>query len=208
MENHSRKSKQTATKEKKPKKRLGIWKWLFLLLLAINLATFAFVAVRILTPRDQAVLQSRKTSSDQKVAEISSTTSQLNQLINSYLADYQTKNMSYKFYVSDEAVLNIEYKIMGVKVPIYIYFEPLALPDGSVSLSVKSISAGSLSLPTEEILQMVKGYNLPKFVEVDSSKSQIIIHLPQLAIAKNLYVKANQLNLVDGKFSFDLVKKG
>ncbi|MEG1220497.1 MAG: DUF2140 family protein, partial [Lactococcus sp.] len=138
----SKEKKEPTSKSKNP-----IWKWLFLILLAINLAGVLFVAVRVMMPRDQAVLTQKQTStSDQKVAQITSTTEQLNELINSYLEPYQTDEMSYKFYISEqEAVLEASYQLFGTKIPLYIYFEPLALADGSVSLSVKSISAGNLS---------------------------------------------------------------
>ncbi|MGV7518617.1 DUF2140 family protein, partial [Mycobacterium kansasii] len=62
-------------------------------------------------------------SSDQKVAQITSTTSQLNELINSYLETYQTKEMTYKFYISNQqAVLEASYKLFGTKLPAEIFW--------------------------------------------------------------------------------------
>ncbi len=188
-----------------------IWKILFLLLLAFNLALVAFVGIRITGTRDSATLNqtsSTSASTNQKVATINTTTSQVNELVNSYLKKYQKDGMSYKFYISEQqAVVNIDYKILGTKVPLYLYFEPLALSDGAISLTVTSISAGTLSLPTSAILQMLKSYQLPDFVEVKSSTSQVIIHLNKLTLADNLYLKTNQIDLTNGNFTFDLMKK-
>lgn len=185
-----------------------IWKILFLLLLAINLAGIAFVAVRVLMPRDQTTLsQVAADKNAVKVGQITTNTDQLNQLINGYLEQYQSRDMSFKFYMSQQAVLEANYKLFGQTVPFYVYFEPLALEDGSVSLSVKSVSAGSLSLPTDAILSYIKGsLKLPKFVEVQADKNQIVVHLPQAA-SHNIFVKANQIDLANGKFVFDLMKK-
>lgn len=217
MENKESQTRKSKAKDsKKPKneaeekvKKSAIWKWLFLVLLAINLAGIVFVAIRVTTPRDQTVLNQKSvSSSDQKVAQISSTTSQLNELINSYLETYQTKEMTYKFYISNQqAVLEASYKLFGTKIPLYIYFEPLAFSDGSISLSVQNISAGSLSLPTSEVLQIVKAYDLPDFVQVESKKNQIVINLPKIKLASNLYIKVNQIDLVKGNFIFDFMKK-
>ena len=217
MENKESQTRKSKAKDsKKPKneaeekvKKSAIWKWLFLVLLAINLAGIVFVAIRVTTPRDQTVLNQKSvSSSDQKVAQISSTTSQLNELINSYLETYQTKEMTYKFYISNQqAVLEASYKLFGTKIHLYIYFEPLALSDGSISLSVQNISAGSLSLPTSEVLQIVKAYDLPDFVQVESKKNQIVINLPKIKLASNLYIKVNQIDLVKGNFIFDFMKK-
>ena len=191
------------------KKSSPLWKWAFLLLLAINIAGAAFVAVRVTMARDQSTLTLVAVyKSDQQVATVTTTTSQLNQLINSYLKDYQTKQVSFKFYVNQQqAVLEANYTIMGVSVPLYVYFEPLALDNGSVSLAVKSVSAGSLTVPTEAVLAMVKSYNLPDFVQIDAKNNQIVLDLKKIKIGHHLYFKANQIDLPDGKFTFDLMSQ-
>ncbi|MFR6224219.1 MAG: DUF2140 family protein, partial [Lactococcus lactis] len=83
----------------------------------------------------------------------------------------------------------------------------LALSDGSISLSVQNISAGSLSLPTSEVLQIVKAYDLPDFVQVESKKNQVVINLSKINVSGNLYIKANQIDLAKGNFVFDFMKK-
>ncbi|WP_285011666.1 YpmS family protein [Lactococcus formosensis] len=190
------------------KNKKTIWKWLFLALLAINLGTFAFISSRVFNVRDQQSLgQVSKPTETTEVAKITTDRNQLNQLINTYLQDFQTSEMSYKFYLSNsQAVLEDSYQLFGQKIPLYIYFEPLALNDGSVALQVKNVSAGTLNLPTSAVLAYVKSsIKLPNFVEVLPTKDQVILHLPQLALADNLYLKANQLDLVSGNFTFNLM---
>lgn len=190
------------------KNKKTIWKWLFLALLAINLGIFAFISSRLFNVRDQQSLrQVSKPKETTEVAKITTNRDQLNQLINTYLQDFQTSDMSYKFYLSNsQAVLEASYQLFGQKIPLYIYFEPLALNDGSVALQVKSVSAGSLNLPTSAVLAYVKSsIKLPAFVEVLPTKDQVILHLPQLTLADNLYLKANQLDLVSGNFTFNLM---
>ncbi|MEY8443415.1 YpmS family protein [Lactococcus ileimucosae] len=191
------------------KNKKTIWKWLFLALLAINLGSVAFVASRIFNVRDQASLTNVPTVSDAtEVGKVSTNRDQLNQLINTYLQDFQTPEMSYKFYLSNQAVLEASYQLFGQKIPLYIYFEPLALNDGSIALQVTSVSAGTLDLPTSAILSYVKSsIKLPNFVEVLPAKDQVVVHLPRLALADNLYLKADQLDLVSGNFVFNLMIK-
>ncbi|BDM75363.1 YpmS family protein [Lactococcus garvieae] len=190
------------------KNKKTIWKWLFLTLLAINLGSLAFISSRVFDVRDQGHLdQVSKPKEATEVAKITTRRDQLNQLINTYLQDFQTSDMSYKFYLSDsQAVLEASYQLFGQKIPLYIYFEPLALTDGSVALQVKNVSAGTLNLPTSAVLAYVKSsIKLPGFVEVLPTKDQVILHLPQLTLADNLYLKANQLDLVSGNFTFNLM---
>ncbi|XOW20055.1 DUF2140 family protein [Lactococcus cremoris] len=62
-------------------------------------------------------------------------------------------------------------------------------------------------MPTSEVLQIVKAYDLPDFVQVESKKNQIVINLPKIKLASNLYIKVNQIDLVKGNFIFDFMKK-
>ena len=48
---------------------------------------------------------------------------------------------------------------------------------------------------------------LPDFVQVESKKNQIVINLPKIKLASNLYIKVNQIDLVKGNFIFDFMKK-
>ncbi|WP_081165221.1 YpmS family protein [Lactococcus garvieae] len=189
------------------KNKKTIWKWLFLALLAINLGGIAFISSRVFNVRDQQHLTSvNKVTDATEVGKISTNRDQLNQLINTYLADFQTSDMSYKFYLSNQAVLEASYQLFGQKIPLYIYFEPLALNDGSVALQVKNVSAGTLNLPTSAVLSYVKSsIQLPNFVEVLPLKDQVVVHLPQLTLANNLYLKADQLDLINGNFTFNLM---
>lgn len=168
-----------------------------------------FIAIRVTSPRDKRFsIKNQLIVQTKRLLRLQSTTSQLNELINSYLETYQTKEMTYKFYISNQqAVLEASYKLFGTKIPLYIYFEPLALSDGSISLSVQNISAGSLSLPTSEVLQIVKAYDLPDFVQVESKKNQVVINLSKINVSGNLYIKANQIDLAKGNFVFDFMKK-
>ena len=193
------------------KNKKTIWKWLFLAVLAINLGSLAFVSSRVFNVRDQDFVgkEVSKPKEATEVGKVTTNRDQLNQLINTYLQDFQTSEMSYKFYLSNsQAVLEASYQLFGQKIPLYIYFEPLALNDGSVALQVKNVSAGSLNLPTSAVLAYVKSsFKLPAFVEVLPTKDQVILHLPQLPLADNLYLKANQLDLVSGNFTFNLMIK-
>lgn len=201
MENQSKNKFKKLTKNP--------WKWLFFTLLVINIAIFAFVGTRILMPRDQAVLnQNQGSKSGEKAGTITSTTEELNRLLNSYISS-QSGGLDYKFYISkQEAVLEASYSVMGISVPFYMYFEPLALDNGSIGLSVKNVSAGSLTLPTETALQILKSYKLPDFVEVKEQDKQVVLNLSKVDLGGGIYLKTNQIDLIKGKFIFDLMKKG
>lgn len=185
------------------------WKYLFLFLLAFNIALVAAVGLQITKHRDQAVLDKVSvTKGVHQVATITTNTEQLNTVINKYLQEFQNDKMSYKFYLSDKAVLEGTYKLFDKDIPLYVYFEPYALNDGSVELKVTSVSIGTLSLPTKTVLDYIKGgYDLPKFVTIDSKKQEVLVDLPKLAIAKDTFLKVDKSDLKNGQFAFNLMQK-
>lgn len=185
------------------------WKYICLLVLAFNIAIIAVIGVQVTKHRDQKILDNVSVIKGvNKVADISTNTEQLNTVINKYLADFQDDKMTYKFYLSDKAVLEGSYKLFGTSIPLYIYFEPYALNSGAVDLKVTSISIGTLNIPTKTALSYIKGaYKLPSFVTINSQKQDVLIDLPQVAIAKDTFLQAGKIDLKNGQFVFHLMQK-
>ena len=125
------------------------------------------------------------------------------------MEDYQTKDFTYKLYASNQLVLfEGEYVILGQKIPLYIYFQPSKLDDGSVLLTVSEISAGTLSLPRAEILTYLKkNYKLPDFISVNVEESSILIQTRAITNNLGIYVKANTIDLYNDQIIFDIYRK-
>jgi uncharacterized protein YpmS len=195
---------------KKIKLTKNLWKWLFFILLTLNIASVLLVVSRIFVPRESnlneriAAVKVKNT----KVGSITTTRDELNGLINSYLQEMSSKSQSYKFYLADSnAVLQMNYKLFSKIIPIYVYFQPAVTSDGSILLTVQSVSAGTLNMPTSAILDYAKIMKLPAFVEVNSDKSTVRINLSQLALAGNLYFKAGSIDMTEGIYIFDIYKE-
>ena len=125
------------------------------------------------------------------------------------MEDYQTKDFTYKLYASNQLVLfEGEYVILGQKIPLYIYFQPSKLDDGSVLLTVSEISAGTLGLPKAEILTYLKKtYKLPDFISVDVENASILIQTTAITNNLGIYVKANTIDLYNDQIIFDIYRK-
>lgn len=185
------------------------WKYICLLLLAFNIAVVAVIGFRITRHREQNVLDKVSVVKGvNKIADISTNAEQLNIVINKYLSEFQGNTLTYKFYLSDKAVLEGSYKLFGTEIPLYVYFEPYALNDGSINLQVTSISIGTLSLPAKTALSYIKGaYKLPKFVNINADKQEVLIDLPQIAIGKDTFLQAGKLDIKSDQFVFHLMQK-
>lgn len=189
--------------------KTNIWKWLFLALSAAVLALGLVLLIRMTTYREDTSQITTNSGPETKIGTFTTTRAQLNDTVATYLEDYQIKDFSYKLYASNQLVLfEGEYLILGQKIPLYIYFQPSKLEDGSVLLTVSEISAGTLGLPKAEILTYIKkNYKLPHFISVNVESSSI--HIQTTAITNNLgiYVKANTLDLYNDQIIFDIYRK-
>ncbi|ERJ77770.1 YpmS family protein [Streptococcus sobrinus] len=196
-------------KQKKTGKH-NLWKWGFLTLLAFNIAFVGILALRLGTFREPSSHISQTVSQeDVKIGTFKSSRDQLNDTVQAYLKQYQTKTYSYSFKATSKNVMfEGTYTVLGYKDPLYVYFTPVVLGDGSIQLNVDSVSAGTLSLPVSEVLKFIDAnYKLPKFVEVDSKKGTLILNLPKMDNKVGLYAKATDFDLVNDKISFDVYKK-
>ena len=193
----------------KKKKKTNIWKWLILILLAAVLGLGLVLMSRVTTYREDTSQIAVKKGAETKIGTFMTTRDQLNDTVATYLKDYQTKDFTYKLYASNQMVLfEGEYVLLGQKIPLYIYFQPSKLDDGSVLLTVSEVSAGTLGLPRAEILTYLKkNYKLPDFISVDVEASSILIQTTAITNNLGIYVKANTIDLYNDQIIFDIYRK-
>ncbi|MGT2754531.1 YpmS family protein [Streptococcus ovis] len=189
--------------------KINVWKWLFLLLVAAILGLGIVVMSRMVTYREDTSLIQVEKGEETKIGTFTTTRDQLNDTVATYLEDYQTKDFSYKLYASNQQVLfEGEYAILGQKIPLYIYFQPSKLEDGSVLLTVSEISAGTLYLPKAEILTYLKkNYKLPEFISINAKDATILIQLSAIKNDLKISIKANTVDLYNDQIIFDIYRK-
>ncbi|MBS0712896.1 YpmS family protein [Streptococcus suis] len=188
---------------------LNIWKWLFLAQLALLIGCGIVLYTRIQTDREDLTKLVQTSTEDTKVGTFSTNREQLNQTLTNYLKEYQTEEFSYQLFVtSQQVVFEGSYQIFGVTIPLYIYFQPSKMEDGSILLRITEISVGSLSLPKAEVLAYLqKNYKLPAFVKIDSEQAQVQVPLTELKNKFGLYGKANTIDLYNDQFIVDIYRK-
>lgn len=188
---------------------LNIWKWLFLAQLALLIGCGIVLYTRIQTDREDLTKLVQTSTEDTKVGTFSTNREQLNQTLTNYLKEYQTEEFSYQLFVtSQQVVFEGNYQIFGVTIPLYIYFQPSKMEDGSILLRITEISVGSLSLPKAEVLAYLqKNYKLPAFVKIDSEQAQVQVQLTELKNKFGLYGKANTIDLYNDQFIVDIYRK-
>ncbi|HEL9629834.1 YpmS family protein [Streptococcus suis] len=188
---------------------LNFWKWLFLVQLALMLGGGLVLLSRFQTKREDLTKLVPTNQTDTKVGTFTTDREQLNQSIANYLKEYQTKDFSYQLFVtSQQVVFEGSYQLFGVTLPLYIYFQPFKMEDGSILLQILEISAGSLSLPKADVLAYLqKNYKLPSFVKIDSEEAQVQLQITELENSLGLYGKANTIDLYNNQIIVDIYRK-
>lgn len=206
---------QNSTEKKLPKgersffpKKVNGWMVAFLVLLGIVLGSGAVIIQRIFEPREVLTTNSAKLveRDGNPVVNITSTKKQVNELMAFYLQEYKEKSgLDYTFTLENQALLNGEFKILGMPVNFYLYFDPYVMENGNVQLKAKSLSIGTLGVPIKEVMKVVKrSYKLPTWVEVKPSEGTVLIRLDQFQMQNGLFIKAEKIDLVDDEIKASL----
>jgi len=197
-DNRMAKKKKT---NKQVKAKENIWKWLFLGLVTILLGVSLTVVTRLKTQREPA-FESQKTAlvnQGEPAFQIQLKKKQINRLIDYYLNEFLGETgVKYRFYLEDQAMLKGNFNLLGQKMGFYLYFEPYVLDNGNVLLQAKSLSIGTLSLPVKDILRYVGNQmKIPDWVEIQSQKEAVVLHLDQFQLQNGMYAKMEKINLID-----------
>jgi uncharacterized protein YpmS len=202
-------NQETSESDKKsPIKKMNYWKIAFLVLVGILLGTTVFFASRVFQQRETGLSESAELvkRDGNPVLTINSNKSQVNQLIDFYLTDFQKdQEVKYNFELRNEALLTGQFSVLGFPITFYLYFDPYVTEEGNVQLKAKSLSIGTLDLPTSEVLKMIKrSFKFPEWIEVNADEQIILIRLDQFRMQNGLFIKANKINLVDDEIQMSL----
>jgi len=189
-------------------KKINGWMVAFFVLLGVVVGAGIVVANRVLEPREVLTSNSAKLveRDGSPVVTIESTKQQVNELIAFYLQDYSEKSgLDYTFTLENQALLNGQFKVLGMPVNFYLYFDPYVMENGNVQLKAKSLSIGTLGVPIKEVMKLVKrSYKLPSWIEIKPSEGTVLIRLDQFRMQNGLFIKAEKIDLVDDEIKASL----
>ncbi|EAH4446610.1 TPA: YpmS family protein [Listeria innocua] len=197
---------ETRSAPKKPKR--NYWKWICLTLISllILLAGWLYVTVFVLSPQEEPTpsLISNKSNIE---FQTSTTKSDLNQLISSYIEEFsKEQGIGYKVFVANNVNFTAEAKIFGEPVELRLKFSPKVVDNGNIELSLTDMSVGALPLPVSYVMNYVnKNYKFPEWVTVLPKKEKIYLSLDKLKLKGDTKVRADTLNLKKDDISFTLL---
>lgn len=188
-------------------KKLNPWKIACLSIIGVLAGIILFVGIRITQVREPDIDTSQTTrAAGTPVLSIQSNKQQINDLIEFFLNEFQQDtDITYDFYLENEAMLSGTFKVLGYPIQFNLYFDPYVVDGGNVQLKAKSLSIGTLGLPIKDILNFVKrDYNLPEWIEVNPDEKYILLKLDEFKMQNGLFIRAEKINLIDDDIRVNL----
>ncbi|WP_160141848.1 YpmS family protein [Salicibibacter halophilus] len=175
------------------------WKWAFFILAGINIAIIASFWL-LLSPigsesAPEELLEGEAPAQEEEVFFTAETSvDQIRSFMRSQTDDAIDIHME-----DDEIVFTGNYTFFGMDVDLNLYLLPTVSESGNLRLEENGMAIGSLNLPSAAVLRVVEEQgDLPEFVHVYPQEGVIDVHVNDIDIGDDLYLRIGASGLENG----------
>ena len=184
------------------------WKVGFFVLLGMIIIGFVIIVSMIFMPvKDDALPDNNKNTDQQVGFNVETNKKDLNLIIEHYIEEEGMKGpVDYDVQLKDDVELLGSVPVFTSDLDFKLSFEPKALDNGDILLKQKSISVGSLNLPVNYVLKVIRdSYNFPDWVKIQPNDELIYVSLQDMKLKSDVKVRANEFDLKEDNISFRLL---
>ncbi|PFG06006.1 MULTISPECIES: YpmS family protein [Bacillaceae] len=184
------------------------WKVGFFVLLGMIILGFVIIVSMIFMPvKDDALPDNNKNTNQQVGFNVETNKKDLNLIIEHYIEEEGMKGpVDYDVQLKDDVELLGSVPVFTSDLDFKLSFEPKALDNGDILLKQKSISVGSLNLPVNYVLKVIRdSYNFPDWVKIQPNDELIYVSLQDMKLKSDVKVRANEFDLKEDNISFRLL---
>lgn len=184
------------------------WKVGFFVLLGMIILGFVIIVSMIFMPvKDDALPDNNKNTNQQVGFNVETNKKDLNLIIEHYIEEEGMKGpVDYDVQLKDDVELLGSVPVFTSDLDFKLSFEPKALDNGDILLKQKSISVGSLNLPVNYVLKVIRdSYNFPDWVKIQPNEELIYVSLQDMKLKSDVKVRANEFDLKEDNISFRLL---
>ncbi|QQK79529.1 YpmS family protein [Salicibibacter cibi] len=175
------------------------WKWAFFILIGVNIvviASFWFLLSPIGSDLAPEEISEGETPPPEEEALFTAETS-LDQ-ISAYMRS-ETDDAVDIHMEEGEIVFTGRYTFFGMDVDLNLYLIPTVSDSGNLRLEENGMSIGSLNLPSSAVLRVVgEQADLPEFVHVYPQEGMIDVHVNDIDIGDDLFLRIGTSELENG----------
>jgi uncharacterized protein YpmS len=184
------------------------WKVGFFVLLGMIILGFVIIVSMIFMPvKDDELPKNNKNTNQEVGFNVETNKNDLNLIIEHYIEEEGMKGpVDYDVQLKDDVELLGSVPVFTSDIDFKLNFEPKALENGDILLKQKSISVGSLNLPVNYVLKVIRdSYNFPDWVKIQPNDELIYVSLQDMKLKSDVKVRANEFNLKEDNISFRLL---
>lgn len=172
--------------------------------MGLILGSFIFVYTRFFIEKPVYQPEAVSTVKGSPNFKVVMTKKQFTFLANRYLTKLNSKELDLNFALSDDAQLTGSIKFFGHALPFRLVMDVSVMTNKNLLLKPKTVSMGNLDISAQRILELIKSQvKLPRYVTIDTKKTEIILALEQIQINKDLGVKVDSVDLGNDRITFD-----
>lgn len=184
------------------------WKVGFFVLLGMFILGLVIIVSMIFMPiKDDKLPDGNKNNYQEVGFNVETNKSDLNLIIEHYIEEEGMKGpVDYDVQLKDDVELLGSVPVFTSDIDFKLNFEPKALDNGDILLKQKSISVGSLNLPVNYVLKVIRdSYNFPDWVKIQPNDELIYVSLQDMKLKSDVKVRANEFDLKKDQISFRLL---
>ncbi|MCA1058431.1 YpmS family protein [Rossellomorea aquimaris] len=184
------------------------WKVGFFVLLGMFILGLVIIVSMIFMPiKDDKLPDGNKNNNQEVGFNVETNKSDLNLIIEHYIEEEGMKGpVDYDVQLKDDVELLGSVPVFTSDIDFKLNFEPKALDNGDILLKQKSISVGSLNLPVNYVLKVIRdSYNFPDWVKIQPNDELIYVSLQDMKLKSDVKVRANEFDLKKDQISFRLL---
>jgi uncharacterized protein YpmS len=142
--------------------------------------------------------------------QVTTQKSELEKVINKYLHDnVDSDGLTYSISLDTDVQFHGDIKIMGLKVPIIIGFDPIQQDNGDLILKQQYFQLGAISLPATVVLEYVnRSYSFPEWIVLQPIKKSIYLSTTNMSNDNRTRIHVQEFSIDNDEFKFDVYLPG
>lgn len=184
----------------------------FITLFFVIITIFALSAWLIfLYPSSGHIIISNVEDNENKARfQVTTQRDELEKVINKYLHEQvQSDGLSFTVTVNNDLQFHGDVRILGLKVPVSVGFDPILQANGDLVLEQRYFQVGALSLPASIVLEYInRSYTFPEWIMIQPVQKQVYLATTNMSSDSGVHVHVQKFDLNKDELQFDVYLSG
>ncbi len=135
---------------------------------------------------------------------------ELEKVINKYLHDYvQADGLSFEVNLDNDLQFHGDVRILGLKVPVSVGFDPLPQSNGDLVLEQRYFQVGAISLPASIVLEYIdRSYVFPEWIVIQPVQKKVYLASTNMSSTSGIQVHVQKFDLNKDELQFEVYLPG